>query len=338
MRVGLPILLFALLSFVIIPGVAAGEVSPPDKLELDEWKVPWGGRPRDPYVAPDGKVWFCGQDGNYIARFDPESGTFQRYKIDKGTHPHNLIVDQTGFVWYAGNRNAMIGRLDPDNGKIQRYPMPAAIKDPHTLEFDQQGNIWFTAQHSNVIGHLTVKSGKIRYVEVDTPRARPYGIRVGPDNRPWIVLLGTNKLATVDPGDFTLKEITISRDSVRPRRLEIDADSAIWFADYRSGYLGRYHSSNGNFDYWILPGGEDSQPYGTALDRQHRLWVALTGEYPNRLIGFDTRTRKLISKNIVSSGGSVRHMHYHPGTDSIWFGVDSGYLARARVKHQSGSQ
>ena len=28
-----------------------------------------------PYVAPDGKVWFVGQAGNYIAYLDPKSGS-----------------------------------------------------------------------------------------------------------------------------------------------------------------------------------------------------------------------------------------------------------------------
>jgi len=29
---------------------------------LEEWQVPWlESRPRDPYVAPDGRVWFVGQ-------------------------------------------------------------------------------------------------------------------------------------------------------------------------------------------------------------------------------------------------------------------------------------
>ena len=36
--------------------------------EISEYDVPWEGtRPRDPYVAPDGRVWFVGQGGNYLA-------------------------------------------------------------------------------------------------------------------------------------------------------------------------------------------------------------------------------------------------------------------------------
>ena len=132
-----------------------------------EWEVPWGaeGRPRDPYVAPDGSVFFAGQAGNYIARLDPKTGTFTRFEIDEGTYPHNLIVDARGQVWYAGNQNGMIGRLDPATRTITRYPMPdPSVRDPHTLIFDAQGNIWFTAQQSNAVGHLDTKTGAIRLV------------------------------------------------------------------------------------------------------------------------------------------------------------------------------
>ena len=45
-----------------------------DRFDLKEWPVEWGGRTRDPAVAPDGKVWFVGQAGNYIANLDPATG------------------------------------------------------------------------------------------------------------------------------------------------------------------------------------------------------------------------------------------------------------------------
>src|SRR5438876_12449722 len=101
--------------------------APQDTLALTvkEWTVPWEkSRPRDPAVAPDGKIFFVGQVGNYIARLDPTTGEFKKYDIDPGTNPHNLIVDPKGQVWYAGNRNGLIGRLAPVTGAINRYPMP----------------------------------------------------------------------------------------------------------------------------------------------------------------------------------------------------------------------
>ena len=207
-------LLTALLycGFCALPALAGGTAPAPElsgQLVVTEWPVPWGGRPRDPYVDASGAVWFCGQEGNYIGRLDPVTGNFQRYEVPEGTHPHNLIVDAGGFVWYAGNRNAHIGKLDPATGAIEAFPMPEPVTDPHTLVFDQQGNIWFTAQQSNAVGRLDMASGQIRVVMVPSPGARPYGIKIDSRNRPWIVLLGTNRLATVDPVSFELREIPL---------------------------------------------------------------------------------------------------------------------------------
>ncbi|MDZ7662684.1 hypothetical protein [Thiohalophilus sp.] len=47
-----------LLCLLTLPAAAIDRNSLPDKLELSEWEVPWDGRPRDPYVVPNGKVWF----------------------------------------------------------------------------------------------------------------------------------------------------------------------------------------------------------------------------------------------------------------------------------------
>ena len=90
-----------------IPALLMAAAAAP--LAVQEWTVPWEGtRPRDPYVAPNGLVWFVGQEGNYIANLDPRTGKFDRYEIDEGTHPHNLVVAPDGMVWYTGNRNGHI--------------------------------------------------------------------------------------------------------------------------------------------------------------------------------------------------------------------------------------
>ena len=162
------VLMLAAAALAAAPAIA----SPP--LQIEEWTVPWEkSRPRDPYADAQGRVWFVGQAGNYIAYLDPASGRFKRYEIEEGTHPHNLIVDRAGQVWFAGNRNGMIGRLDPRSGAIERYSMPdPAAGDPHTLVFDRSGNIWFTVQQGNFVGKLETGSGKVRLVDAETGEAR----------------------------------------------------------------------------------------------------------------------------------------------------------------------
>jgi len=309
-------------------------------VEIEEWQVPYEeSRPRDPYVAPDGTVWFVGQRSHYVASLDPASGEFTRYDLEDGAGPHNLIVDEDGIVWYAGNLKANIGRLDPATREIEIIPMPdPAARDPHTLVFDQAGDIWFTVQGGNFVGKLTTATREVQLIPVPTAEARPYGIKIDAENRPWIVLFGTNKLATVDPGTMALREIDLPRAEARPRRIGLTSDGAVWYVDYAAGFLGRYDPTTGEFEEWATPSGAESQPYGMAVDDQDRIWFVESGPEPNLFVGFDTKTEQYLgSTPVPSGGGTVRHMYYHAPDQVIWFGADTNTVGRATLPTATSS-
>ena len=333
-RLGISIAIFFCLPISCSPVGAADAINP---IEIEEWEVPYGGRPRDPFAAGGDKIWFVGQSGNYLARFTPSTGAFFKRDLSDSPGPHNLIVDSDGIVWYAGNRKGYIGRYDPASGDIETIEMPgSAARDPHTLVFDEgERHIWFTVQGGNFVGRLTIASRTVDLIEVPTSRARPYGIKLAPDGTPWIVLLGTNKLASVDPGTLGLTEHVIPARGARPRRLAVARDGRIWYADYRRGYLGRYDPKARSFREWALPSGGRSRPYGMALDNDGRIWVVETGVSPNLFVGFDTRTERVFSVTPIPSGaGSVRHMDYHAGSGAVWFGTDRNTLGRALVRRK----
>lgn len=302
--------------------------------EIQEWLVPWEkSRPRDPYVGPDGRIWFVGQVSDYVAVFDPSSEEFKKFELDPGTGPHTLIVGDDGVIWYAGNRAAHIGKMDSGSGQIQKIMMPdERASDPHTLAFDGFGNIWFTLQRSNLIGRLAIDSGKIDLVEIGTSNALPYGILVDDRGHPWIVLLGTNALATIDPATMALTEIELPRAKARPRRIGRTADGRIWYVDFREGYLGAYQPASQSFQEWRAPSAGDSGPYAMAVDDEDRIWFVETGPKPNILVGFDSKTGSYFSQDPIPSGaGSVRNMVFDATTNALWFGTDSNYLGRARL-------
>lgn len=315
---------------------AAAERTPPSYLpasvEIHEWPVPWeASRPRDPYVAPDGKVWFVGQRADYLARLDPESGRMERTELPEGTGPHNLIVGADGAVWYAGNRVASIGRLDPASGTLDTVPMPdPAARDPHTLAFGSSGEIWFTVQGGNLVGRLDPATRQVRLAAVPTPDARPYGIVVDAAGRPWFTLFGTNKLGVLDPESFTVTEVTLPRPEARPRRLVVTADQKVWYADYAGGHLGVYDPASEAFREWLVPGGADARPYAIAADDHGHVWFVETGPEPNRLQGFAPGPDQFFGTSpIPSGGGAVRHMVFHEPTRALWFGTDTNTLGRA---------
>jgi virginiamycin B lyase len=332
----------ALIPVALLAGVAcaAGASSPgpvePAEVAIDEWAVPWpDSRPRDPFVAPDGGVWFVGQRSDYLARLDPESGELTKHDLEPGTGPHNLIVDAGGRVWFAGNRAAHVGRFDPGSGEITKIAMPepeAGGRDPHTLIEDGRGHLWFTVQGGNSVGRLATESGEVRLIALPTERARPYGIVVSPAGRPWLTEFGSNKLATVDPESLALREVELPRDDARPRRLALTSDGAVWYVDYATGYLGRLDPESGEIAEWPVPGGREARPYAMAADDRDRLWFVESGGEPNRLVGFDPKSEEFFAADDVpSGGGTVRHMVFHEPTRTLWFGTDTNTIARAKV-------
>lgn len=313
------------------PPANADETNP---VQIEEWEVPYGGRARDPYAAGADEIWFVGQRGHYVGRFTPSTGEFFKRDLPDEAGPHNLVVGSDGIVWYAGNLLGYIGRYDPEADEITKIEMPdEAARDPHTLVFDEnQEHIWFTVQGGNRVGRLALADQSVDLIDVPTPRARPYGIKIAQDGTPWIVLLGSNKLASVDPNTLELTEHEIPAEEARPRRLEITSDGNVWYADFQRGYLGLYEPDADAFDEWQLPSGDNSRPYGMAVDGEDRVWVVESGAEPNQFVGFDTQAREIVSiTEIPSGGGSVRHMDYHEPTGSVWFGTDTGNLGRADV-------
>ena len=118
---GIPLGVLLSLLMSCAPASTAEIINPVD---IKEWKVPYGGRPRDPFAAGRDAIWFVGQGGHYLARFTPSAGSFFKRGLADSPGPHNLIVGSDGIVWYAGNRKGYIGRYDPVSGKIEKHAMP----------------------------------------------------------------------------------------------------------------------------------------------------------------------------------------------------------------------
>jgi virginiamycin B lyase len=286
--------------------------------DMKEWPIERGGRSRDPYVAPDGKVFFAGQQGNYVGMVDPGSGAVKYYELEENTNPHTVIVDDKGIVWYAGNRNGRIGRLDPANGQIKTFPT-----------VDGKGNIWFSSQDASRIGRLNMATGEVQVINpLGEQRANPYGLDLDSQGRVFVSLFATNKIAMVNP-DMTFKIFSTPSDSGRIRRNAVTPDGMVWYVDYRRGYVGRLDPNTGQFKEWASPGGPQSRPYAITADGDGRVWVSETGP-EKKLVGFDPKTEKFFANIPVSD--NIRHMMFDPKSKTMWFGTDANTIGRVGTR------
>jgi virginiamycin B lyase len=316
-------------------------------IPTESFEVPWGrdGRPRDAAVSPTtGLVYFVGQQGdepvgNYVAQFDPKTKAFKKFQLEKGANPHTCLVDTKGMVWYTGNRNGTLGRINPATGEIKVFKLTdSTVRDPHTMVFDKDGNIWFTAQQTNAIGFFNVTTEQFRFVkppvlEGNTRRSNlPYGIVMDSKGRPWFNLFQKNLIGTVDPVTFELKTYPVGNDSTTNRRIAITSDDKIYYTDYRRGRLGFLDPATGRTEDYPLPGGSATLPYGIIIDDQDRVWVNESGLQPNKLAGFDPKTKKFFHHSVIpGERNTVRHMFFDKKTKQIWWAMDSGQLLKLDV-------
>src|ERR1051325_9662539 len=206
---------------ILMGVVALPAIAQDNSLEPKEWTVPWEKtRPRDPIMDKQGRVWFVGQVGNYVAYLDSKSGEFKKFTIADGTGPHNINLDERGGVWFTGNRNNRIVQLIPETGELKTHMIPdSTVRDPHTMIWGKDGIAWFTAQQSQRVGRFDRNTGEIKLWRPSQDRSNPYGIVLNSKGQPFFDLFATNRIGTIDPKTLEYKEYVLPSDrGVGPTR------------------------------------------------------------------------------------------------------------------------
>jgi virginiamycin B lyase len=272
------------------------------------WDVPVAGAlPHDPAVDPKGNVWFTLQGAGQLARFNPDTQEWKLFKVPTPeSGPHGLVSDARGNIWFTENYAGKIGRLDAKTGLIAEYAAPTA-KDPHTPVFGPDGALWFTAQDSNLIGRMDMTTGKISEFSVPTQNAHPYGIVSADDGALWFCELTGRKLGRVDPKTSVITEFAPPNSDIHPRRL-VAVRGAIYFTDFGGGRLGRLTLADKKFQLWGSPSGDDSGPYGIAVDSTGKIWYEESAGKANKLVRVDPTTLKFTVYPMPAKNSSVRNI------------------------------
>lgn len=223
------------------------ELTAQEAVVIDEWDVPWeGSRPRDPYVAPDGRVWFVGQTGNYVACLDPADGSFGRFDPVSGavdlvpvptpnSRPYGIVVDAEDRPWVSEFAGGKLATLDPVTLDFREYELGRAETWPRRLMITSDGGVWYVDFAGGLLGRLDRETGVVReYPLPGGAGARPYGMVVDEDDVIWLVETGLrpNRFVGFDTETENLVSVTeIPSGAGSVRHMYYDAERReVWFA------------------------------------------------------------------------------------------------------------
>src|SRR2546427_1304174 len=109
---------------LIVPTAAlAFAVSAAQGAQVSYYQLPPGSFPHDVAAAPDGSVWFSGQQQGFAGRFDPTTGKLERISLGAGAAPHGVIIGSHGAPWLTEGGNDAIARVDLKTKEVKLFPL-----------------------------------------------------------------------------------------------------------------------------------------------------------------------------------------------------------------------
>jgi virginiamycin B lyase len=133
----------------------------PKTMEITEYAVPQGARPRRLAVARDGTVYYTDYERGYLGHFNPVSKQVEEWKSPggDGSEPYGITVTRDGIVWYSesGVKPNTLVRFDPKTKSFATTPIPSGGGVVRNLAATPDGKIYLAASGVNKIGIAQVK-------------------------------------------------------------------------------------------------------------------------------------------------------------------------------------
>ena len=101
----------------------------PATLEIKEYSLPEGARPRRLAITPDDVIYYSDYARGHLGRFETKTGTMKEWPSPggAGSRPYGIAVGSDGSIWYSEsgvNPNTLI-RFDPQTQVFSRAIIPS---------------------------------------------------------------------------------------------------------------------------------------------------------------------------------------------------------------------
>ncbi len=238
--------------------------------------------PHSLQTASDGSIWITLARGNQLARFDPESESFEIHEVEAGIYPHTLRFDARGRIWYTMAATNHVGMFDPATNEQRHIRLPART-------FGQAVILRLTP--------LFLKLGRvidIRGAAADGDGIKlpvPYGIDIAPDGGVWFSQLNERRIGRIDPDRFDYEMVETPFET--PRRLRFDSKGGLWIPSFSESLIAHFDPGTRRFRSWPLPieplGSET--PYALAVQPgTDHVWIC--GTNSDTMIRFEPEAER----------------------------------------------
>jgi virginiamycin B lyase len=293
--------------------LAALFTAPAFAQETQVYNVPSGSRPHDVAPAPDGLVWYTGQNRGVLGILDPETGAVREIALGPGSRPHGVIQGPDGAAWITdGGQNAIV-RFDPVTEQVSVWPLPAGTGNANlnTAAFDGDGVLWFTGQ-GGIYGRFDPANAEMQVYSA--PRGRgPYGITATPSGEIYYASLAGSYIARIDRATGEVIVIEPPTPNQGARRVWSDSLGRIWVAEWNAGQLSVFDPADGSWRSWRPPGGTHAI-YAVYVDERDIVW--LSDFETDNVYSFNPVSEQFTAYANSGANGNVRQILGRPG--EVW--------------------
>lgn len=131
----------------------------PQTMEITEYPLAEGVRPRRLAVAADDNVYFTDYQGGNLGRLDPVSGAVKMWASPGGSEaaPYGITITPDGMVWYSesGVTPNTVVRFDPKSEKFASTKIPSGGGTVRNMAVTTDGRVYLACSGVNKVAVVT---------------------------------------------------------------------------------------------------------------------------------------------------------------------------------------
>jgi virginiamycin B lyase len=127
----------------------------PATMQLREFTLPEGARPRRLALANDTTIYYSDFRRGYLGRLDTSTGAVKEWPSPGGadSHPYGIAITRDGIVWYSesGVKPNTLVRFDPKTGDFQKWNIPSGGGVVRNMAATNDGRVYLACSGVNKV-------------------------------------------------------------------------------------------------------------------------------------------------------------------------------------------